>query len=195
MENVGADIGYAAGDIGIGAAAEGAFAADTFVHAVHGLHVHRLPDRTAFGIDGRNGLKDLPLRMNPITPGTSPNYWLSALIIDEEYMCRQVRDACTAVYTKEHGKTCPTEILEAIAGINAEGRPIWKPMHMQPLYRMHEAIGREGTLRCQTNAYIAGGVTDVGADIFRRGCCLPSDNKMTAQQQERIIEVIKGCFE
>ena len=141
------------------------------------------------------GLKDLPLKMNPITPGTSPNYWLSALIIDEEYMCRQTRGDNTAIYIKEHGKTCPTEILEAIASINAEGRPIWKPMHMQPMYRMHEAIGREGSLRCRTNAYIAGGVTDVGADIFRRGACLPSDNKMTAEQQERIIEVIKGCFE
>ena len=68
-------------------------------------------------------------------------------------------------------------------------------MHMQPMYRMHECVGREGSIRCRTNAYIAGGVTDVGADIFDRGCCLPSDNKMEAWQQDRIIEVIRKCFE
>ncbi len=141
------------------------------------------------------GLKDVPIQMNPITSGTEPNYWLSALVIDKDYMCKQIRSDCEAMYIKEPDKTCPTEILEAIASINAEGRPIWKPMHMQPMYRMHEVIGREGTLRCRTNAYIAGGVTDVGADIFQRGVCLPSDNKMTAEQQDRISEVIKRCFE
>ncbi len=143
----------------------------------------------------RDGLKNLPVKMNPITEGTEPNYWLSALIIDREYMCKQVRDDSKAVYIKEKGKSCPTEILETLASLNAEGRPIWKPMHMQPMYRMHEAVGRDGTLRCRTNAYIAGGVTDVGADIFERGCCLPSDNKMTAAEQEIVIEIIKGCFE
>ena len=143
----------------------------------------------------KEGLKDLPIKMNPIINNSSPNYWLSALIIDEEYMCKQVRSDREALYVKEEGKTCPTEILENIAKINAEGRPIWKPMHMQPLFRMHEVIGREGTLRCKTDAYIAGGVKDVGADVFNRGCCLPSDNKMTAKQQDRIIEVIRRCFE
>ena len=141
------------------------------------------------------GLEKLPVRMNPITEGTTPNYWLSALIIDDDAMCRQVRDDHQALYIPEAGRSCPTEILEAITSINAEGRPIWKPMHMQPMYRMHEAIGREGTLRCRTNAYIAGGADDVGADIFQRGVCLPSDNKMTKEQQERIIEVIRACFE
>ena len=141
------------------------------------------------------GLEGLPVRMNPITEGTTPNYWLSALIIDDDAMCRQVRDDHQALCIPEAGKSCPTEILEAITSINAEGRPIWKPMHMQPMYRMHEAVGREGTLRCRTNAYIAGGADDVGADIFQRGVCLPSDNKMTKEQQERIIEVIRACFE
>ena len=132
----------------------------------------------------KEGLKELPVKMNPIVDGTEPNYWLSALIIDDEYMCKQVRDDSTACYIKEPEKTCPTEILEKIASINAEGRPIWKPMHMQPMYRMHEAVGRDGTLRCRTNAYIAGGVKDIGADIFARGCCLPSDNKMTAESRK-----------
>lgn len=143
----------------------------------------------------KEGLKDLPIQMNPIVDETEPNYWLSAMIIDSEYMCRQVRDDSKALYIAEKGKTCPTEILEAIASINAEGRPIWKPMHMQPMYRMHEFITRNGSGRAKTNAYIAGGVADVGADIFERGLCLPSDNKMTAEQQERIIEIIKRCFD
>ena len=143
----------------------------------------------------KEGLKDLPVTMNPITEGTEPNYWLSALIIDKAAMCKQLRDDKEALYVKEPRKTCPTEILEAIAALNAEGRPIWKPMHMQPMYRMHECVGGEGSIRCKTNAYIDGSAIDVGADIFDRGCCLPSDNKMTAEQQERIIDVIKRCFE
>ncbi len=142
----------------------------------------------------KEGLKDLPVQMNPIVKGCEPNYWLSALIIDNDYMCKQVRDDSAALYQPEHGKSCPTEILEAIASINAEGRPIWKPMHMQPMYRMNEFITRTGSGRAKTNAYIAGGVFDVGADIFNRGCCLPSDNKMTEEQQDVIIEVISSCF-
>ena len=143
----------------------------------------------------KKGFKDLPVKMNPIMEGSEPNYWLSGMIIDNEYMCRQVRDDSKALYVKEKGKTCPTEILEAIAAINAEGRPIWKPMHMQPMYRLHEFITREGSGRARTNAYIKGNVADVGEDIFDRGLCLPSDNKMTAEQQEVIIEVVKRCFD
>lgn len=143
----------------------------------------------------KEGLKELPVHMNPIVKDTEPNYWLSAMIIDKDYMCRQIRDDSKALYIAEDGKTCPTEILEIISSINAEGRPIWKPMHMQPMYRMHEFITKNGSGRAKTNAYIAGYVTDVGADIFERGLCLPSDNKMTPEQQERIIEVIKRCFD
>jgi len=143
----------------------------------------------------KEGFKGLPVKMNPITDGTDPNYWLSALIIDKDAMCKQVRGEVDVCYRPEEEKSCPTEILEAISSINAEGRPVWKPMHMQPMYRMHEVIGREGSLRCRTNAYIADGVEDVGADIFERGVCLPSDNKMTECEQERVIEVIRACFE
>ena len=143
----------------------------------------------------KEGLKNLPIQMNPIVDGCKPNYWLSALTINPQYMCKQVRNDCEALYISEAGKTCPTEILEVLNSLNAEGRPIWKPMHLQPMYRMHECIGKSGSMRAKTNAYIAGGVNDVGADIFQRGVCLPSDNKMTEDQQDRIIEVIKACFE
>jgi hypothetical protein len=71
--------------------------------------------------------------MNPYdTKNSVPNFWLSCLIIDLDHMCKTVRGEQEALYRPEHGKSCPTEILEAIFSINAEGRPIWKPMHMQP---------------------------------------------------------------
>lgn len=144
----------------------------------------------------REGFMGLPVKMNPFDETRcEPNYWLSAMIIDKEAMCKQVRGEQDALYVAEHEKSCPTEILEAIASINAEGRPIWKPMHMQPMYRLNPFITIDGNGRARTNAYIAGGVEDVGADIFQRGVCLPSDNKMTAEEQEKIIEVIRACFE
>ena len=142
----------------------------------------------------RDGLSDLPIQMNPITKGTKPNYWLSSMIIEKDAMCKQVRDDRQALFIPEKGKTCPTEILQALASINAEGRPIWKPMHMQPMYRLHECVGADGSIRCRTNAYIEGGVTDVGADIFERGVCLPSDNKMTEDEQKIVIDVVRACF-
>jgi len=143
----------------------------------------------------KEGLKDLPVSMNPIPDGCEPNYWLSCLIINEEAMCKQVRGDKEALYIKEEGKSCPTEILEAIASINAEGRPIWKPMHMQPIYRLNPFITKEGNARARTNAYIEGDFVDIGMDIFERGLCLPSDNKMTAEEQDRIIKIIRRCFE
>ncbi|MBO4555505.1 MAG: DegT/DnrJ/EryC1/StrS family aminotransferase [Elusimicrobiales bacterium] len=142
------------------------------------------------------GLKGLPLNMNPYDEANSePNFWLSCLIINEDAMCRQVRGGKESLYVSEPGKSCPTEIFEAIAAINAEARPIWKPMHMQPVYRLHGFITRDGNGRARSNAYIKGnGAADAGMDIFNRGLCLPSDNKMTPEQQDAIIEVIRRCF-
>lgn len=144
----------------------------------------------------KEGLKGLPITMNPYDFENSvPNYWLSSMIIDKSAMCRQVLGETEALYVSERGKSCPTEILEAISSVNAEGRPIWKPMHMQPMYRMNEFITVSGSGRARTNAYIDGSVEDVGSDIFNRGLCLPSDNKMTPKEQDYIIEVIRACFE
>lgn len=143
----------------------------------------------------KEGLKGLPVSMNPYDESImEPNFWLSCLIIDKDAMCKQVRGDSDACFVKEPGKSCPTEILEKLAEYNAEGRPIWKPMHMQPMYRMNPFITRDGNGRARTNAYIAGSAADVGADIFARGLCLPSDNKMTAEEQDQIIEIIKSCF-
>lgn len=145
----------------------------------------------------------LPVQMNPYDADSSePNFWLSCMIIEPEAMCRQVRGEQDVLYISEKGKSCPTEILEKLAQMNAEGRPIWKPMHMQPIYRMNGFVTREGDGRAKTNAYIEGGAVgkdgrplDVGMDIFHRGLCLPSDNKMTVEEQERVIEIVKRCFE
>lgn len=143
----------------------------------------------------KEGFRDLPVTMNPYDKKIcEPNFWLSCILIDRAAMCRQVRSDTEACYVKEPGKSCPTEILEKIAAYNAEGRPIWKPMHMQPIYRMNAFITREGNGRARTNAYIAGSGADVGADIFARGLCLPSDNKMTPEEQDMIIEIVKSCF-
>lgn len=151
----------------------------------------------------KEGFMDLPVEMNPYDAVNSePNFWLSCLLIKPEAMCRQVRGEQEALYISESGKSCPTEILEKLADYNAEGRPIWKPMHMQPLYRSNGFVTREGNGRAISNAYIPGGRSgqdgkplDVGMDIFSRGLCLPSDNKMTPEQQEIIIEIVKSCFD
>lgn len=130
----------------------------------------------------KEGFRDLPVSMNPFDElNSNPNYWLSCIIIHPEAMCKQEIKETEAIYTPEKGKSCPMHILNAIADANAEGRPIWKPMHLQPLYKKHEFISCDGL--------------DVGKDIFERGLCLPSDNKMTSEQQETIIEIVKSCFQ
>ena len=144
----------------------------------------------------KDGFKGLSVQMNPyIESEMEPNFWLSCMIIDKDAMCKQVRGEKEALYVAEEGKTCPTEILETIAKYNAEGRPVWKPMHMQPIYRLNPFITKEGNGRAKSNAYIAGNVADVGMDIFERGLCLPSDINMTEEEQKIVIEIIRSCFE
>lgn len=111
----------------------------------------------------KEGLKDLSITMNPYLDYMEPNFWLSCILIDE---------GC---------KVTPDEIREKLAEYNAESRPIWKPMHMQPIYKNCAFVAAEDGM-------------DVGADIFTRGLCLPSDIKMTAEEQEKVIEIIKGVF-
>ena len=141
------------------------------------------------------GLRDLPVKMNPFDPEMSqPNFWLSCMIIDEDAMEPQFRTGTEYRYESIPGKSCPSEILEALAAFNAEGRPIWKPMHLQPIYESNIFVTKSGNGRaCAENGWTA--PFDVGADIFRRGLCLPSDNKITPEQQERIIKIIHRCFE
>lgn len=143
----------------------------------------------------QEGLKDLPVSMNPFDVSRSqPNFWLSCMLIDEAAMAMHCRGEKEELWIHESGKASPGEILEALAAFGAEGRPIWKPMHMQPVYRTNPFVTAAGNGRGRSNAYIRGTGVDVGADIFRRGLCLPSDNKMTAGQQEIVIDIIHRCF-
>jgi len=142
----------------------------------------------------KEGLKDLPVSMNPYVPEImNPNFWLSCLLVNEDAMCDQVRDEHKASYSKVPGKSCPTEILERLAELNAEGRPIWKPMHMQPIFRACDFVTADGLCGIDENNTDA--PISVGADIFRRGLCLPSDNKMTEEEQDIIIALIRDCFQ
>ena len=109
------------------------------------------------------GFKGLPVSMNPYEEGTKPNFWLSCMLIDE---------GCAVD---------PMTVMQALADANVEARPIWKPMHMQPIYREHPFVSAEDNC-------------DIGADLFARGLCLPSDNKMTPEEQDVIIEAVKNCF-
>lgn len=143
----------------------------------------------------KEGLKGLPVSMNPFDSESSePNYWLSCIIIDEDAMAPHVRGEQNELWNSETGKSSPGEILAALAAFNAEGRPVWKPMHMQPIYRCHPFVTAVGNGRSQSNAYISRSIVDVGSDIFARGLCLPSDNKMTDEEQDIIIEIIRRCF-
>ncbi len=142
------------------------------------------------------GFADLPVTMNPYDPEKmEPNFWLSCLLINEDAMCKQVRSDSDTCYVSESGKSCPDEILAALERHNAQGRPIWKPMHLQPVYRSSPFVTREGNGRATSNAYIPGRGADVGADIFRRGLCLPSDIKMTPSEQDIIIQIVRSCFD
>ena len=152
---------------------------------VRGQYPHldeHIAQKKAIYMRYKEGLKDLPIKMNPYDESImEPNFWLSCMIIDEDAMSKQTRSDTEASYISETGKSCPTEILETLAKYNAEGRPIWKPMHMQPMYSKNNFVARDEK-------------SDIGADIFTRGLCLPSDNKMTAAEQDKVIEIIKSCF-
>lgn len=144
----------------------------------------------------REGFRGLPVTMNPYDEENSvPNFWLSCMLIDKDAMCPQVLGETEALYRAEPGKSCPTQILETLAKYNAEGRPIWKPMHMQPIYRSHGFVTRDGNGRGCTNAYIAGERVDVGMDLYNRGLCLPSDINMSNEEQDAVIEIIRSCFQ
>lgn len=129
----------------------------------------------------KEGFKDLPVTMNPYLDNSEPNFWLSCILINKDALCEQTRGEYKAEFISGDGKSCPTEIFEQLLKYNAEGRPIWKPMHMQPIFKGNDFI-------------TAVDGVDVSADIFERGLCLPSDIKMTEEEQQRVIEIVKSCF-
>lgn len=144
----------------------------------------------------QSGLNGLPIRLNPYEASRSkPNFWLSCVLIDSEAMCIQTRADRDSSYITEEGHSCPEEIMEVLRQFHVESRPIWKPMHLQPMFRNNAYITNEGINRGSSNAYNSEmNCPDNGKDIFSRGLCLPSDIGMTETEQENVIKVIKRCF-
>lgn len=127
------------------------------------LHLdEHIAQKKAIYMRYKEAFKDLPVQMNPYLSYSEPNFWLSCLTINEGE------------------KVTPEDIRLVLAKENIESRPIWKPMHMQPVYKNHDFIMAEDK--------------PVSEDVFARGICLPSDNKMTKQQQDIVIEIIKGLL-
>ncbi|MBQ7818376.1 MAG: aminotransferase class I/II-fold pyridoxal phosphate-dependent enzyme [Bacteroidales bacterium] len=136
----------------------------------------------------KEAFKDLPVKMNPyIEEDMEPNFWLSCMVIDEASMCKVERNDHKATYIKETGKTCPTEILELLDKYNIEARPLWKPMYTQPVFKNSILVTKHSIADKNT-------AKSVGYDLFERGLCLPSDNKITPETQDVIIKLIKSCF-
>jgi dTDP-4-amino-4,6-dideoxygalactose transaminase len=145
----------------------------------------------------KEGFRNLPIIMNPYdVEKSSPNFWLSCILIDSSALSKQVRSESETLFTPEREKSCPTEILSRLKYYNVEGRPIWKPMHLQPIYYTNAYVTANGNGRGRSNSYInEDEISDVGTDIFHRGLCLPSDIKMTKVQQKKVIDIVCRCFE
>lgn len=105
------------------------------------------------------------IKMQPIPKNTKPNHWLSVMTIDKD------------------SKVKPLNIMETLEKENIDSRPVWKPMHLQPVFKEYDFITAKND------------GTSVSEDLFNRGVCLPSDTKMTEEEQERVIDIIKKCFE
>lgn len=114
--------------------------------------------KKAIYIRYKEAFTDLPVTMNPYLACSEPNFWLSCILID---------DNCGVK---------PMDIMRTLAEHNIEARPIWKPMHLQPVFAGHDFISMD---------------EDVGGDVFKRGLCLPSDIKMSVDEQQRVIELVK----
>lgn len=146
----------------------------------------------------REGFRDLPVTMNPVNGAEcEPNYWLSCLLVDRDAMEQTSRSDRSCTYIPEKGRSCPSEILEALRAFNAEGRPVWKPMSSQPIFKSYPYITVNGNGRGRSNAYVhssSNTASDVSSDIFERGLCLPSDNKMTKEEQDVVIDIVHRCF-
>lgn len=113
----------------------------------------------------KDGFKDIPeIEIKPIPEGTKPNHWLSVITL------------------KKDSKVKPLEIMEALEKENIETRPVWKPMHLQPVFEKYDFI-----TACKDGS-------SVSEDLFNRGVCLPSDTKMTKEEQATVIEIIKKLF-
>lgn len=104
------------------------------------------------------------IKMQPTPENTKPNHWLSVMTIDK------------------NSKVNPLYVIETLEKENIDSRPVWKPMHLQPVFKGYDFITTKED------------GTSVSEELFNRGVCLPSDTKMTAEEQKRVIDIIKKCF-
>lgn len=123
----------------------------------------RIKQKTKIYQNYQEGLKEITdIEMQLIPKDTKPNHWLSVITL------------------KEGSKVTPLDIMEALEKENIESRPVWKPMHMQPVFKDYDFIKVEEE--------------SVSKDLFERGVCLPSDTKMTKEEQNKVIEIIKNLW-
>ena len=163
------------------------------------------------------GFKDLPLSLNPILNNSSANYWLSCILIEKQALSKHERTANTGCYAKDEYRggtdlrlTCPDEIRDFFASHNIESRPIWKPMHMQPVYSNCDFATKYGVIpadkkRNTDGGYVVeneeekvleefNGFLCASEDIFDRGLCMPSDINMDKGQQDIIVSMVRALF-
>lgn len=125
----------------------------------------RIKQKTEIFNRYKEAFKDIPeIRMQPVPENTVPNHWLSAFVVDE------------------NSKVKPKDIMDALDAENIESRPVWKPMNLQPVFQNCDFIK------------VCDGDKSIGQKLFESGICLPSDTKMTEEEQNAVIAVIKKLF-
>lgn len=124
----------------------------------------RIAKKTEIYNTYKEGFEDIKdIRMQPIQENSKPNHWLSVITLNKDSNVK------------------PLYIMEELEKNNIETRPVWKPMHMQPVFNQYDFIKVEEKA--------------ISEDLFERGICLPSDTKMTKEEQEEVIKLIRGCFD
>lgn len=125
----------------------------------------RIKQKTEIYNRYKEAFKDISeIKMQPVPENTRPNHWLSAFVLDK------------------NSKIKPNDIMDALDAENIESRPVWKPMNMQPVFAKCDFISLEE------------GKESVGQKLFKNGVCLPSDTKMTEEEQNVVIDIIRRLF-
>ena len=123
----------------------------------------RIEQKTNIYYTYKEGFKDIDdIKMQSIPEDSKPNHWLSVITLNK------------------NSKVKPLDIMEALEKENIESRPVWKPMHMQPVFKNYDFIKIEEK--------------PISEDLFERGVCLPSDTKMTEEEQKKVIDIIKNLW-
>ena len=120
----------------------------------------RIKQKTDIYNNYKEGFKEIEdIEMEPIPENAKPNHWLSVITLSKS------------------SKITPLDIMEALDKENVESRPVWKPMHMQPVFKDYD--------------FIKVAEEPISIELFERGVCLPSDTNMTKEEQDVVIDIIK----